>query len=89
MAISMFQLLKLMYYMVRNMGGKKPAINAVSDDVQWLRNQFPKWQTINSIGVAESARDTGGEAKTERRYFVSSLGADESCLPMPYGSTGG
>jgi hypothetical protein len=28
------------------MGGKKPAINAVSDDVQWLRNQFPKWQTL-------------------------------------------
>jgi predicted transposase YbfD/YdcC len=58
-------------------GRKETRDYAVSDDVQWLREQFPKWKSINSIGVVESTRDTGKEAKTERRYFVSSLGADE------------
>jgi len=59
-------------------GRKESRDYAVSDDVQWLREQFPQWNTINSIGVVESTRDTGkGEPKTERRYFISSLGADE------------
>jgi predicted transposase YbfD/YdcC len=58
-------------------GRKETRDDAVSDDVKWLHEQFPKWKTINSIGVVESTRDTGEEAKTERRYFVSSLGADE------------
>jgi predicted transposase YbfD/YdcC len=59
-------------------GRKEARDYAVSDDVQWLRKQFPQWKSINSIGVVESTRETGvGEATTERRYFVSSLGADE------------
>jgi len=59
-------------------GRKETRDYAVSGDVQWLRKQFPQWKSINSIGVVESTRETGaGEAKTERRYFVSSLGADE------------
>jgi predicted transposase YbfD/YdcC len=59
-------------------GRKETRDYAVSDDVQWLREQFPQWKSINSIGVVESSRDTGvGEAKTERRYFISSLGGDE------------
>jgi predicted transposase YbfD/YdcC len=59
-------------------GRKETRDYAVSDDVQWLRKEFPLWKTINSIGVVESTRDTGtGEVKTERRYFVSSLGCDE------------
>jgi len=59
-------------------GRKETRDYAVSDDVQWLRKEFPQWKTINSIGMVESTRDTGqGEAKTERRYFVSSLPADE------------
>jgi predicted transposase YbfD/YdcC len=61
-----------------NHGRKETRDYAVSGDVQWLRKEFPQWKTINSIGVVESTRDTGiGEAKTERRYFISSLGADE------------
>jgi predicted transposase YbfD/YdcC len=60
-----------------NHGRKETRDYAVSDDVAWLRKQFPKWQSIKSIGVVESTRDTGGEATTERRYFVSSLDADE------------
>jgi predicted transposase YbfD/YdcC len=58
-------------------GRKESRDYAISDDVQWLRKEFPKWKTINSIGVVESRRDSGGEVKSERRYFVSSLGADE------------
>ena len=59
-------------------GRKDTRDYAVSDDVQWLVKLFPQWKTINSIGVVETTRDTGvGEAKSERRYFISSLGADE------------
>jgi predicted transposase YbfD/YdcC len=58
-------------------GRKETRDYAVSDDVQWLHKQFPQWKAINSIGVAESTRDAGDGAKTERRYFVSRLGADE------------
>jgi predicted transposase YbfD/YdcC len=59
-------------------GRKEARDYAVSGDVQWLWKQFPQWKSINSIGVVESTRDAGtGEATTERRYFVSSLGADE------------
>ena len=58
-------------------GRKETRDYAVSDDVKWLRKQFPKWKSINSIGMVESSRDTGTEVKTERRYFVSSLEADE------------
>ena len=58
-------------------GRKETRDYAISDDVAWLRKQFPQWKTINSIGVVESTRDAGEGPKTERRYFVSSLGADE------------
>jgi predicted transposase YbfD/YdcC len=58
-------------------GRKETRDYAISDDVAWLHKQFPQWKTINSIGVVESTRDTGGEIKTERRYFISSLDADE------------
>jgi predicted transposase YbfD/YdcC len=59
-------------------GRKETRDYAVSGDVAWLREQFPQWKTIKSIGVVESTRDAGGEVKTERRYFVSSLDADEN-----------
>jgi predicted transposase YbfD/YdcC len=55
-------------------GRKETRDYAVSDDVTWLRKEFPLWKTINSIGVVESTRETGvGETKTERRYFISSM----------------
>ena len=58
-------------------GRKETRDYAISDDVEWLRKQFPQWKSINSIGVVESTRETSvGEATTERRYFISSLGAD-------------
>ena len=59
-------------------GRKETRDYAVSDDVIWLHKLFPKWRSINSIGVVESTRDTGLQCTTERRYFVSSLEADET-----------
>jgi predicted transposase YbfD/YdcC len=62
----------------RKHGRKETRDYAVSDDIKWLVKQFPQWKSINSIGVVESTRETGeGEVKTERRYFISSLNADE------------
>ena len=59
-------------------GRKETRDYAVSDDIKWLLKEFPQWKSIKSIGVVESTGETGiGEAKTERRYFISSLGADE------------
>jgi predicted transposase YbfD/YdcC len=60
-------------------GRKETRDYAVSDDVPWLVEQFPQWKSIKSIGMVESTRETGeGEEKTERRYFISSLEADEN-----------
>jgi predicted transposase YbfD/YdcC len=70
-------------------GRKETRDYAVSDDVQWLREQFPKWQSIHSIGVVESTRDTGGEAKTERRTLFPAWALMRNCLPMRCGRTGG
>jgi predicted transposase YbfD/YdcC len=39
--------------------------------------RFPQWKAVNSTGAAESGRDAGEGAETERRYFISSLGAGE------------
>jgi predicted transposase YbfD/YdcC len=59
-------------------GRKEMRDYAVSDDIEWLRGEFPQWKSIKSIGMVESTRETGiGEGKTERRYFISSLGCDE------------
>jgi predicted transposase YbfD/YdcC len=43
--------------------------------VEW--EQFPQWKSIKTIGMVESTRETGDKKETERRYFVSSLNADE------------
>jgi predicted transposase YbfD/YdcC len=58
-------------------GRKETRDYAVSDDVQWLVKQFPQWKSVKSIGAVESTRDMGNGEKTERRYFISSLDADE------------
>jgi hypothetical protein len=49
---------------------------AVSNDVEWIKKEFPQWNTINTIGMVEETREIGNERKTGRRYFISSLGAD-------------
>jgi predicted transposase YbfD/YdcC len=49
---------------------------AISDDVAWLKKEFPLWKTIRSIGMVEETRQVKGNTSTERRYFVSSLEAE-------------
>jgi predicted transposase YbfD/YdcC len=58
-------------------GRKETRDYAVSDDVAWLVKQFPQWESIKTIGVVETRRDAGDGEKIERRYFISSLDADE------------
>ncbi|MDR2517259.1 MAG: ISAs1 family transposase [Spirochaetaceae bacterium] len=43
----------------------------------WCSPRYRQWKSIKTIGVVESNRDAGEGVKTERRYFISSLGADE------------
>lgn len=47
----------------------------VCNDVQWLRDMHPNWQTINSIIQINSTREFKDETKTtqESRYYISSL----------------
>jgi predicted transposase YbfD/YdcC len=45
--------------------------------VEWIKEWFPLWKSIKTIGMVEATRETGDKKNTERRYFVSSLEADE------------
>jgi len=57
----------------------------VSGDVEWLRQRHQhegsdRWARLKSIGMVEARRREGGQGATEsleRRYYVSSLPADE------------
>jgi predicted transposase YbfD/YdcC len=57
-------------------GRKETRDYAISDDVEWLVKQFSQWKSIKTIGMVETRRDAGDGEKIERRYFISSLGAD-------------
>ena len=46
---------------------------AVSDDVKWLHERHPRWETIRTIGIVDSRREEKGKVTCERRHFVSSL----------------
>ena len=45
----------------------------VVNDVQWLRDLNPNWQTIKSIIKIESTREIKNNTSKETRYYVSSL----------------
>jgi predicted transposase YbfD/YdcC len=45
----------------------------VSGNVSWLTERHPAWNTIKSIGIVQSTRETSEKTSTECRYFVSSL----------------
>ena len=45
----------------------------VVNDVQWLRDLNPNWQTIKSIIKIESTREIKNNTSNETRYYVSSL----------------
>ena len=47
----------------------------VVDDVDWL-TAFPEWKNLKAIGMVDSVRACKGQTTTERRFYISSLGAD-------------
>ena len=47
----------------------------VSEDIQWL-DQRDRWSGLRSVAMIESTRQIGAHSSTERRYYISSLGAD-------------
>lgn len=51
----------------------------VSEDIQWLA-QRERWCAIRSVAMIESTRQIGEHSSTERRYYISSLGADAKRL---------
>lgn len=48
----------------------------VSDDIDWLKSRHPKWENLRSIAMIESEREVGGKTTKEKRYYISSHGAD-------------
>jgi predicted transposase YbfD/YdcC len=47
----------------------------VSEDIQWLA-QRDRWSGLRSVAMIESTRQIGEHSSTERRYYISTLGAD-------------
>lgn len=47
----------------------------VTADIEWL-TAFPEWKNLQSVGMVESVRVCKGETSTERRFYISSLGAE-------------
>jgi predicted transposase YbfD/YdcC len=47
----------------------------VCNDVQWLRDRHPKWQTIKSIVQVSATRNIKDKETHESRHFISSLEA--------------
>jgi predicted transposase YbfD/YdcC len=50
-----------------------------SEDIQWLA-QRDRWCGVRSVAMIESTRQIGEHSSTERRYYISSLGADAKRL---------
>ena len=51
----------------------------VSEDIQWLA-QRARWCGLRSVAMIESTRQIGEHSSTERRYYITSLGADAKRL---------
>ncbi len=48
----------------------------VTEEIDWLE-QKSEWKNLKSVVMVEATREIiGGEKTTERRYFISSLGAN-------------
>jgi predicted transposase YbfD/YdcC len=54
----------------------------ITDEVGWLWERHPAWESIKSIGVIESRRDVGEKVSVERRYYISSLPADAKLFAL-------
>ena len=47
----------------------------VTEEIDWLADK-PQWEKLRSVGLVEATREVDGKVTTERRYYLSSLGAD-------------
>jgi predicted transposase YbfD/YdcC len=47
----------------------------VTEAIDWLADK-PQWEKLRSVGLVEATREVEGKVTTERRYYLSSLGAD-------------
>jgi len=47
----------------------------VTEAIDWLADK-PQWEKLRSVGMVEATRDVDGTVTTERRYYLTSLGAD-------------
>lgn len=53
----------------------------VTQEVDWLAQQGAQWKNLRSVVMVESIREViGGARSVERRYFISSLGANAEQL---------
>jgi predicted transposase YbfD/YdcC len=50
------------------------------EDIDWLSTRHPQWFKLKSIIEIESTREIKGTSTTEKRYYISSLGADPQNL---------
>lgn len=48
----------------------------VTEDIQWLKERYPDWQSVQTIAEITSTRIQGDKVSTEKRYYISSLPAD-------------
>jgi predicted transposase YbfD/YdcC len=57
-------------------------ICTVTEDIQWLKQQYPEWKNLRSIIQVESTRfdKKYKTSSTETRYYISSLPADAKDL---------
>lgn len=53
---------------------------SATEDIQWLRDQYPQWKDLRSIVEIESTREIKGEISFEKRYYISSLAAQPKSL---------
>jgi len=47
----------------------------VTEAIEWLADK-PQWEKLRSVGLVEATREVEGKVSIERRYYLSSLGAD-------------
>lgn len=47
----------------------------ISEDIEWL-TAHDQWAHLRAIGMVESTRASAGQVSTERRFYITSLGAD-------------
>lgn len=50
-----------------------------SEKLHWYADK-PQWESLRSVGLVESVRETGGHRSVERRYYLSSLPVDIQCF---------